>query len=66
MNPITINLLNCLSSFLDVHIYNVAKYNKCNCVIFLIVINIMQMVDSLSEDFQNTYTGIEKLYTAIF
>lgn len=66
MNPIIINLLNCLSSFLGIHIYNVAKYNKCNCVVFLIVINIMKMVDSLSEAFQNTYTSIGKLYKANF
>lgn len=66
MNPITINLLNCLSSFWGVHIYNVAKYNNCNCVVFLIVINIMKMVDSLSEAFQNMYTSIRKLYKANF
>lgn len=66
MNPITINLLNCLSSFWDVHIYSVAKYNKCNCVVFLIVINIIKTVDSLSEASQNMYTSIRKLYKANF
>lgn len=66
LNPITINLLNCLSSVLDVRIYNLTKYNKCSCLVFLIVISVMKMVDSLSKVFQTLYTSIEKLYKARF
>lgn len=66
MNQITIDLLNCLSFFLGEHTYNVAKYNKCICVVFLIVINIMKMVDILSEAFQNIYICTGKLFKANF